>query len=73
VSASTVVLRGLDSGRDEEVEADLVVLVTGFDPQRQHYEELRAAGIEAHAAGDAVSPLLMPHAIASGYEVGAAV
>jgi 2,4-dienoyl-CoA reductase-like NADH-dependent reductase (Old Yellow Enzyme family) len=73
VTPGTVTLRGLDSGRDEEIEAELLVLVTGFDPQSELLAELEAAGIEAHAVGDAVAPLLMPHAIATGYAAGAAV
>ena len=47
--------------------------MTGFDPRTELLDELREAGIDARPAGDAVAPLLLPHAIASGYEVGAAV
>lgn len=73
VTPAGAVLRGIDSGRSEEVEADLVVLVTGFDPQTSLADELRAARVETHLAGDAIAPLLMPHAIATGYAAGAAV
>jgi glycosyltransferase involved in cell wall biosynthesis len=73
VTPSEVTLRGLDSGRATTVEADLVVLVTGFEPQVALYRELVAAGVEAHLAGDAVAPLLMQHAIASGHAAGVAV
>ncbi len=73
VDPDSVRLRLLDGGRSEEVEADLLVLVTGFEPQTGLLHELEAAGVEVHAAGDAIAPLLMPHAIASGYAAGAAV
>ncbi len=70
-------LRGLDGGRVETVEAELLVLMTGFDPRTELLDELldelHDAGIEAHPLGDAVAPLLMPHAIASGYAVGATI
>jgi 2,4-dienoyl-CoA reductase-like NADH-dependent reductase (Old Yellow Enzyme family) len=73
VTPAAVVLRSLDGGRVEEIDAGLLVMVTGFAPQTALLDELREAGIEAHAAGDAVAPLLMPHAIASGYAAGASV
>jgi NADPH-dependent 2,4-dienoyl-CoA reductase/sulfur reductase-like enzyme len=73
VGAGTATLRGLDGGRAEEVEADLVVLMTGFDPQTALADELRAAGVEVHVAGDAEAPQLMPHAIATGRAAGLAV
>ncbi len=73
VSSGSVVLHGIDGGREEEVEADLVVLVTGFEPQTALFEQLRSAGTDARLAGDAIAPLLLSHAIASGYAAGAAV
>ena len=53
--------------------ADLAVVMTGFEPQTGLLRELRDAGIEAQAAGDVVSPLLLPHAIAGGRSAGLAV
>ena len=44
VSATTVTLRDVDSGRMEEIDAQLLVLMTGFDPQTQLVEALHAAG-----------------------------
>jgi thioredoxin reductase len=73
VTPTSVTLRDVDSERATEVDADLVVLMTGFDPQTALLDELAAAGIEAHVVGDAIAPLLMPHAIASGRSAGAAV
>ena len=73
VGAGTVTLGELDSDDQEVVDAGLLVLVTGFDPDTALASELRAAGIETHLIGDAVAPLLMPHAIATGREAGAAV
>jgi 2,4-dienoyl-CoA reductase-like NADH-dependent reductase (Old Yellow Enzyme family) len=73
VTPQTVTLRGLDGGRTEEVEADLVVLMTGFEPQTALADELRGHGVEVHVAGDAEAPQLLPHAIASGRAAGLAV
>jgi hypothetical protein len=36
-------------------------------------DELLAAGLEVHPAGDVVAQLLLPHAIASGRAAGLAV
>ena len=68
-----VTLGSLDGDAVERVEAELAVVMTGFEPQVGLLEELRAAGVEVHAAGDAVAPLLLPHAIASGRAAGLAV
>jgi NADPH-dependent 2,4-dienoyl-CoA reductase/sulfur reductase-like enzyme len=73
ISPDRAVLRGIDGGRETTVEADLVVLVTGFDPQTDLFEQLRATGVDARVTGDAIAPLLLPHAIASGRAAGAAV
>jgi hypothetical protein len=73
VGPATVTLGELDSDEQEVVEAELLVLVTGFDPDDALAAQLRADGIETHLIGDAVAPLLMPHAIATGREAGAAV
>ena len=72
-TASSVTLRNIDSGRADEVAAELLVLVTGFDPQDALASELEPLGVEVHVVGDALAPLLMPHAFASGREAGAAV
>jgi NADPH-dependent 2,4-dienoyl-CoA reductase/sulfur reductase-like enzyme len=73
VGDGTVTLGSLDSADQEVVDAGLLVLVTGFDPDAALAAQLRADGIETHIVGDAVAPLLMPHAIATGREAGAAV
>jgi NADPH-dependent 2,4-dienoyl-CoA reductase/sulfur reductase-like enzyme len=73
VGENEVRLRDLDGGRERTIPADLVVLVTGFASRRSLHEELDAAGTESHLAGDAVSPLLMQHAIGSGHRAGLAV
>jgi hypothetical protein len=70
ITPETVVLRGLDGGREETVEADLVVMATGFDSHIGLLDELRDASVPARPAGDAVAPLLLPHAIASGRAAG---
>jgi NADPH-dependent 2,4-dienoyl-CoA reductase/sulfur reductase-like enzyme len=73
VTSTSVLLRNLDSDRGHEVEADLVVLMTGFEPQTALLAELEPLGVELHTVGDAVAPQLMPFAIASGRAAGAAV
>jgi len=73
VTPSSVTIRSLDGERIEEIEAELLVIMTGFAPHDALLQELRAAGIEALAAGDVVAANLMPHAIASGREAGLAV
>jgi hypothetical protein len=66
-------LRTLDGGAPVEVDAELAVVMTGFEPQTALVDELLAAGLEVHPAGDVVAPLLLPHAIASGRAAGLAV
>lgn len=73
VEPKFVTLGSLDGDRLERVAAELAVVMTGFEPQVALVEELRAAGVEVHAAGDVVAPLLLPHAIASGRAAGLAV
>jgi 2,4-dienoyl-CoA reductase-like NADH-dependent reductase (Old Yellow Enzyme family) len=73
VTAETVTLRGLDDEQEEVLPADLVVLVTSFERRADLADELAATGVETHLAGDAVAPLLMQHAIASGDRAGVAV
>lgn len=73
VTPTSVTIRSLDGGREEEVAAELLVLMTGFEPQTALLEELRAAGIDARPAGDAIAANLMPHAIATGRAAGVAV
>lgn len=73
IDHGSVTLRALDGGRLTEVEAQMIVLVTGFEPQTALLDELASAGVQVQPAGDVVAPLLMPHAIASGRAAGAAV
>jgi 2,4-dienoyl-CoA reductase-like NADH-dependent reductase (Old Yellow Enzyme family) len=68
-----VTIGSLDGGAARRFPADLAVVMTGFEPQTGLLRELRDAGIEAHAAGDAVAPLLLPQAIAGGRAAGLAV
>jgi len=72
-TTSSVTLRSIDSGRAQAVAAEVLVLVTGFDPQDALVSELEPLGVEVHVVGDALAPLLMPHAFASGREAGVAV
>jgi 2,4-dienoyl-CoA reductase-like NADH-dependent reductase (Old Yellow Enzyme family)/thioredoxin reductase len=73
ITPEAVTLRRLDGGAVIEQAADLVVLATGYDPAVELHEALAERGVDVRPAGDAVAPLLLPHAIASGREVGRAV
>ena len=73
ITPEAVTLRSLDGGAVIEQAADLVVLATGYDPAVELRDALAERGIDVRPAGDAVAPLLLPHAIASGREVGRAV
>jgi 2,4-dienoyl-CoA reductase-like NADH-dependent reductase (Old Yellow Enzyme family) len=73
VTPTHVRLEGLDDGRPAEVEADLVVLVSGSRPRRGLYDELVARGVDVHLAGDALDPAGIQAAIASGRRAGSAV
>lgn len=68
-----VTLGRLNEDRVTSVEADLVVLVTGFEPQRGLAEELLAAGFEVHTAGDCVVPTNIQYAVSTGHFAGMAV
>ncbi|MCB5182657.1 NADPH-dependent 2,4-dienoyl-CoA reductase [Streptomyces antimicrobicus] len=60
-------------GEQRLVPADTVVLCTGQEPRRDLYEELRAAGIEAHLIGgaDVAAELDAKRAIRQGTELAA--
>jgi len=73
VAPEAVTLRSLDGGAVVEQAADLVVLATGYDPAVELHDALAERGVDIRPAGDAVAPLLLPHAIASGRDVGRAV
>jgi NADPH-dependent 2,4-dienoyl-CoA reductase/sulfur reductase-like enzyme len=73
VTPTTVTLRSLDGGLEETIEAELLVMMTGFEPQTNLLAKLIAAGIDARPVGDAVAAQLMPHAFATGRAVGASV
>lgn len=73
ITPEAVTLRSLDGGAVIEQAADLVVLATGYDSELELLDELAGRGVDVRPAGDAVAPLLLPHAIASGREVGRAV
>ncbi|MFG2292808.1 FAD-dependent oxidoreductase [Streptomyces sp. NPDC048603] len=62
-------------GEPHLVPADTVVLCTGQEPRRGLYEELRAAGIEAHLIGgaDVAAELDAKRAIKQGTELAASL
>jgi hypothetical protein len=63
----------LDTERQIVLPADLVVLATGFLPEVTLRDELLAAGVEVQVVGDALAPLYLQHAIASGWRAGLTV
>jgi NADPH-dependent 2,4-dienoyl-CoA reductase/sulfur reductase-like enzyme len=56
-------LRSLDGGGDEEVPAELVVLVAGPLPDRALADALAGLGVEVHVVGDARGPRYLQAAI----------
>ncbi|MFI5617283.1 FAD-dependent oxidoreductase [Streptomyces sp. NPDC051567] len=62
-------------GEPQLVPADTVVLCTGQEPRRDLYEELRAAGIEAHLIGgaDVAAELDAKRAVRQGTELAASL
>jgi 2,4-dienoyl-CoA reductase-like NADH-dependent reductase (Old Yellow Enzyme family) len=73
IGTDRVRLRNLDSDEAIEVEADLVVVFTGFRPQRSIYDELTTAGFSTFLVGDAEVPLSLDYAISSGSRIGGSV
>jgi len=73
ITSDHVILRGLDSGIESEVQADLVIFETGRVPRRGLYDELVALGVEAHLVGDALASRDLQYAFASGRRVGESV
>ncbi len=63
-----------NEGRLREVPADVVVLVTQNQPNRQIYDALVAAGhTDVHIIGDAASPRTLDNAIAEGHRTARAI
>jgi hypothetical protein len=74
IGTSTCLVRPLQGRRTEEVPADVVVLVTQNEPNRQLYDELLAAGRrDVFLVGDAASPRDLQAAIAESHRVARAV
>jgi hypothetical protein len=70
IGIDRVRLRDLDSDRRVEIDADQVVVFTGFQPQRSLYDELIMTGVPAFLIGDAEVPISLDYAISSGSQVG---
>ncbi|MEV4196360.1 NADPH-dependent 2,4-dienoyl-CoA reductase, partial [Streptomyces toxytricini] len=68
-------LHGTVDGEQRLVPADTVVLCTGQEPRRDLYDELRAAGVEAHLIGgaDVAAELDAKRAIRQGTELAASL
>ncbi|MFD7712878.1 FAD-dependent oxidoreductase [Streptomyces sp. NPDC059785] len=62
-------------GRSQVLEVDTIVLCTGQEPRRDLYEELRAAGRDAHLIGgaDVAAELDAKRAVKQGTELAAAL
>ncbi len=73
IGSAACVVRPLQGKRTSEVPADLVVLVTQNEPNRELYDELMAAGHkDAVLVGDAATPRDMQAAIAEGHRAARA-
>jgi len=73
VEPGTATLRHLDSGVEQQEAADLVVLVTGFEPQHALFDELRLLHPNVVIVGDALAPAYLGHAIATGHRAGTTI
>lgn len=68
LTASTASLVGLDSHAEKEVGADLVVLLTAYQPERALYEALASAQAEVILLGEALVPSGLQASISGAYE-----
>lgn len=73
VGQKRATLRHLDSGEARHIDCDLVVLVTGFHPQRSLYNELTRVHPDVRIVGDANNPLGLQSAIAAGNAIARAI
>jgi hypothetical protein len=81
IGTRQVVLRDLDNGLQQAVDADLAVLFTDDKPRRELFDELRRQHpeLETHLVGDASGgharsyPTYLQHAISTGHRAGLAV
>ncbi len=74
IGSSTCVVRPLQGQRTEEVPADIVVLVTQNEPNRELHDELVAAGHrDVLLVGDAASPRDLQEAIAESHRVARSI
>ncbi|MGV9864090.1 oxidoreductase [Rhodococcus koreensis] len=70
VEGSWAQLLGIDDLQPAKLEIDLLVLMTGFTPQRELFDELKNLEAPVHLVGDANVPGGLQRAIAAGYELG---
>jgi 2,4-dienoyl-CoA reductase-like NADH-dependent reductase (Old Yellow Enzyme family)/thioredoxin reductase len=71
IREDTCVVRSLQGTRPSEVLADIVVLVTPNEPNREIYESLRGEDVgTVRLIGDAAAPRDMQTAIAEGHSAG---
>jgi NADPH-dependent 2,4-dienoyl-CoA reductase/sulfur reductase-like enzyme len=74
IGASSCIVAPLQGRREAEVPADVVVLVTQNEPERQIYDEVAGdGGFEVMLIGDAASPRNLQVAMAEGHRVGRAI
>jgi 2,4-dienoyl-CoA reductase-like NADH-dependent reductase (Old Yellow Enzyme family)/thioredoxin reductase len=73
VTETDVLLRDLDSGREERVEADMVVLMSGNIPNTEFAEHIADYEGDVHVVGDALAPRWLEMAIHGGHLAALAV
>jgi hypothetical protein len=73
IGSDAVSVRHLDSGVAQQLECDLVVLVTGFAAERSLYHELAGRHPDVRLVGDARSPRDLQSAIADANSVARAM
>jgi 2,4-dienoyl-CoA reductase-like NADH-dependent reductase (Old Yellow Enzyme family) len=67
LTASTATMAGLDTGTQDEVGADLVVLLTAYQPERTLYEALASLRASVILLGDALLPSGLQAAVSGAY------
>lgn len=68
LTASTATLVGLDTGTQDEVRADLVVLLTAYQPERTLHDTLASVRAGVILLGDALLPSGLQAAVSGAHE-----
>ncbi|MDY0041434.1 MAG: FAD-dependent oxidoreductase, partial [Desulforhabdus sp.] len=66
VSSGFIQTRNLDTGEESTVQAQVLVLAVGAEPNRELYDSIQSLSCESHLIGDARKPRGIPEAIFEG-------